>query len=166
MSPYLIDKFVNAGWYPGRQRSVPPNLPPDHPAYAVLRSFDGLAIGSTGAGIECATSDIRFCPIEPDDEIITWNKLLGETLFGIAEFHHAHSELFIDTAGRCYGRSCVHDAFCFEGKTLFEAVERLLLGMRSRPMLRPDQVSLVLYGNTYNLESPEVYKYNNGGPPA
>jgi len=145
---------------------VPPNLPPDHPACAVLASFDGLTVGNTGEGIECATSDIHFCPVAPDGEISAWNELLGETLVGIAEVHHAHGELFIDTAGRCYVRSCVHDAFYFEGPTFFEAAEQLLVGLRSRPMLRPGQHSVELYGHTYTPESPEVYRYRSGGGPA
>lgn len=153
-------RFIFAGWYPWRTRAVPAGVPRNHPAAEVLAAFKGLTVGKTGRGIEVATSDIHFCHVETDEEIATWNELLGETLIGIAEVHHSDGELFIDRAGRCYGRSTVHDAFCFEGTTFVEAVEKLITGRRSQPMLRPDQESVELYGVTYTRGSPEVYAYN------
>jgi hypothetical protein len=67
--------------------------------------------------------------------------------------------LYIDTLGRCYGLSTIHDAFYFEGASLFEAVERLLTGKRCKPMLRPEQEFVHLYGRVYTADSPETYKY-------
>jgi hypothetical protein len=126
----------------------------------VLAQFSGLTVGRCGAGEECARSDIRFCPVGPSEpEISTWSGLLGTALIGIAEYHHAHGELYIDSQGRVFSLSLIHDAFSFEGDTFDEAVERLLLGRRARPMFRPDQESVMLYGERYRHEHPSVYHY-------
>jgi hypothetical protein len=109
--------------------------------------------------VECATSDIRFGPLDNNSEVDIWAGLLGTTLIGIAEVHHAHGELYIDSSGRCFGRSCLHEAFYFEGASFGEAVERLLLGRRARPLLRSDQESVTLYGEEFTAEHPEVYHY-------
>jgi hypothetical protein len=153
--PRVRHRFVDAGWFPGRAVSVPPSVPSDHPAWVVLAAVGGLSVGACGAGEECATSDLRFSALEPDPAVTeVWGPLLGTQLVGIAEVHHAHGELYIDTAGRCFGSSCIHDAFYFEGESFAEAVERLLLGRRSRPMLRPDRVAATLYGIRLTDESP------------
>ena len=126
----------------------------------MLAQFGGLAVGHCGTGKECAASDIHFCLVGPTDpDISAWNRLLSTTLIGIAEIHHAHGELYIDTAGRFFSLSLIHDAFSFEGSTFDEAVERLLLGRRTRPMLRPDQESVTLYGEEFRAEHPSVYRY-------
>jgi hypothetical protein len=103
---------------------------------------------------------IHFCLVGPSEpDISTWNGLLGTTLIGIAEFHHAHGELYVDSAGRVFSLSLIHDAFSFEGATFDEAVERRLLGRRCRPMLRPDQESVTLYGEEFGHDHPSVYRY-------
>ena len=126
----------------------------------MLAQFGGLTVGCCGAGEECATSDIRFGPVGPTDpDIRIWNTLLGTTLIGVAECHRSHGELYVDSSGRYYGLSGVHDAFDFEGSTFGEAVEGLLLGRRARPMLRPDQESVTLYGVEFTADHPGLYRY-------
>lgn len=154
--------FTKAGWYPGRLVAVPLTVPPDHPAALVLAQFGGLRVGRCGRGEECAASDLAFQLLwpEPDGSIIhKWSELLGTLLVGAATVHHGHGELYVDAFGRYFGRSCIHDAFYFEGASFPEAMEGLLLGRRSRPMLRPDQHSVTLYGICYTAESPNVYDY-------
>jgi hypothetical protein len=79
----------------------------------------------------------------------------------VAEVHNRHGWLIIDEAGRCFGASKIHDAFYFEGQTFGEAVERLLLGRKARPMLRPDQHQVELYGATFNRGHPAIFEYRS-----
>ena len=52
-----------------------------------------------------------------------------------------------------------HSVQGLEGGSFSEAVERSLLGRRSRPLLRPDQESVTLYGIRFTADSPRVYRY-------
>lgn len=161
--PELIAEFVKAGWNPARKIDVPSFIPPDHPAVDVLAQFGGLRLGKCEAGIECATSDVVFraSPMdERDEEILDWQRLLDTTLVSIGEVHHGHGELFISADSRCFGRSFIHDAFYFEGNDFLSGIRNLLLGVRSRPMLRPDQEIVTMYGIDYTAESPETYLYS------
>lgn len=157
---HLTARFLLSGWYPGRQKPLPDHIPQDHPAAAILRAYLGLRIGRVGRGNECASSDIRFTILDPDDsDLSIWEGLLHTKLVGIGEYHNDHGELFVDGSGRCFSRSCVHDAFFFEGYTFVEAIDRLIRGLRSRPMLRPDQNSVEAYGKTYTRDDPGVFHY-------
>ncbi len=60
--------------------------------------------------------------------------------------------------GRFFGLGLIHDAFYFEGASFGAAMERLLLGRRSRPTLRPEQASVILYGDTYTGIIPTFQK--------
>ena len=101
-----------------------------------------------------------FSHLQTDDPILrVWEELLATQLVGVAEFCHAHGELYVDGDGRCFGQSCVHDAFYFEGASFAEAAERLLLGRQPRPMLRPDQQSVDVCGIRYTADYPEVHRY-------
>ncbi|WP_084030352.1 SUKH-3 domain-containing protein [Bradyrhizobium paxllaeri] len=152
--------FVAAGWRPGRTVALSPALRANHPATAILAEFGGLTVGQTGAGEECAKSDVAFRELSPDDLVLgVWDKLLQTQLVGIADVHHAHAELYVDSSGRCFTASVVDDGFSFEGATFGEAIERLLLGRRSRPMLRPDQNTVRHYGEEIRIDDPRVYQY-------
>ena len=152
--------FVEAGWYLGRQASVPKTISANHPAATVLPELAGLTIGTCGPGEECATSDVCFGEIAPDEAITkVWGSLLGSELVGVAEAHQAHETLYVDTMGRYFGASLIHDAFWFWGPTFGEAMERLLLGRRPRPMLRPDQPTVTMYGEEIAAGHPSVYSY-------
>lgn len=88
-----------------------------------------------------------------------WSQRLGVELVGIAGLQWGHGELFMAADGRCFGRSRMHPAFFFVGEAFAAAVEAVLLGRRGRPLLRPDQTSVTLYGIRYTADSPEVYRY-------
>ena len=149
--------FEAAGWYRGR--SVPVfSVPRDHIAWEVLTAFSGLKI------VERTTNDpieeLVFRELLPWPLVTDrWSDLLGTQLIGIADHHNGHGELYIAADGRCFCASCVHDAFCFVGDSLFQATETILLGRRSKPMLRPDQDSVRLYGERFVADSPELYRY-------
>ena len=123
----------------------------------------GLHVGrSELGGIECARSDLEFRFCEAGHDILsTWSELLQSPLIEVAEVHSRHGWLIVDEAGRCFGASQVHDAFYFEGQTFGEAVELLLLGRKARPMLRPDQHQLDLYGATFARGHPAIFDYRS-----
>jgi hypothetical protein len=145
--------------------SAPPDglIPAGHPAQVILEQFGGLKVGFVGTGEECASSDISFGYQEHDQNdavVLEWQRLLATTLVNIGEVHHSHGALFVDASGACYGMSLVHDAFWFEGGSFGEAVERILLGRKAKPMLRPDQVEVGLYGERFSLGHPNVYRHD------
>jgi SUKH-3 immunity protein len=151
--------FLAAGWHSGRRAEVSVMVPGDHPASAILVDFGGLTVGDKGKGQECARSALAFQYIEPDRSIVIWADLLGEKLIGIADIDNGHAELYVDSSGRCYFASNVHDTFSFAGASFAESMERILLGHRTQPLLRPDQANVVLYGEVFTYDDPRVYKY-------
>jgi SUKH-3 immunity protein len=151
--------FAAAGWEAGRRVAVPELVPHLHPAHAVLAEFGGLTVGQNGPGRECAKHSLVFGYVEPDPIILRWDDLLQSRLIGVADIEDGHAELYVDTSGRCFFASCIHDAFAFEGASFADAMERQLLGQRSQPMLRPDQSSVVMWGEVYTSDDPRVYKY-------
>lgn len=80
-------------------------------------------------------------------------------LIEVAEVHNRHGLLVLDEAGRCFGASLIHDAFYFEGHNFGDALSRLLLGRKARPMLRPDQHEVDLYGETFARGHPAIFEY-------
>jgi hypothetical protein len=162
--PDLLTYFRRAGWRPSRrvalQKSVAAQIPEDRPAFPILSAFSGITVGKCGVGEECATSDVAFGFIECGHEADVWSGLLGTVLVGIATVHHNHGDLFVDSSGRFFSISAVHDATCYEGASFGEAMRGLLRGIRCRPMLRPDQQSVTLYGFEFTANSPEVYDYS------
>lgn len=154
-------RFLKAGWFPARRVAVSAAVPNEHPAADILAAFGELTVTpERKAGEECATNDLAFQELFPDESITeVWGKLLGTRLVGIAEVHHGHGELYVAADGRCFGRSCIHDAFYFEGASFAEAAERAMFGRRARPLLRPDQSSVTLYGIEFTADSPELYRY-------
>jgi hypothetical protein len=153
--------LLAAGWHPDRRVVVSPSIPVDHPAAGILAALGGLTVvPDRTAGEECAPHHLAFRELWPDESITrVWNVLLGTDLIGVAEVDHGHGELYVAGDGRCFGQSCVHTAFYFVGGTFAEALERSLIGLRSRPMLRPNQQSVTLYGIRHTACSPELYRY-------
>ena len=154
--------FMAAGWQSGRRARVDGRVPERHPAYSILQEVGGLHVGRSDTGIECARSDLEFSFCEVDQEILlTWGELLRSQLIEVAEVGNRHGWLIVDEAGRCFGASQIHDAFYFEGQTIGEAVERLLLGRKARPMLRPDQHRVDLYGEVFTRGHPAIFEYHS-----
>lgn len=150
--------FVAAGWQAGRCVDVDARVPKRHAAYKILEELGGLHVGRAGHGVECASSDLKFGFSEVDQDVASvWSELLKSRLLGIAEVHNRHGWLLVDEVGRCFGASQIHDAFYYEGQNSDVAIERLLLGRRARPMLRPDQDAVVLYGETFRRGHPAIF---------
>lgn len=152
--------LLDAGWFPGRR--VATLAPAGHPAAPILAALSGLRVGRVGHGETCARGDIAFMWLDraPDDgDIRQWSRLLGTVLVGIGEVHASHGDLWIASDGRCFGRSLVHQAFTFEGRDYAEAIERVLLGRRARPLIHPEQQSVTLYGDRYTRDHPDVYDF-------
>lgn len=157
----VLPLFRVAGW-PISNAFLQDLVPADHPAACVLGELNGLTVGDCSAGVECARSDIVFARderLENNETIQTWQSLLGTKFICIGEVHHFHAALFMDASGACYQSSLVHEAFCFEGATFGSAVERILLGRKGQPMLRPGQLSVSMYGETITSSHPSVYRY-------
>ena len=128
---------------------LPDWVPDDHPAQEILARYDGKTRGS-----------IEFGLINPDDmheEVATWQTLLGTRLIGLGLEDHGHAQLYVASDGRCFGSSEVHDAFFFHADSLKKFLRGQLLQKRSRPMLRPNQPSVDLYGIEFFPGHPEVY---------
>ena len=172
-SPVVLKPLKAKGWNPEREVAIPtviqsvldaqPRLT-RHPAVAALQSLADLHIGQVGTGRECACSDIAFDWCEDhftgedvDDTLVAWEKRLNTRLIPIAEVHHCHSQLLMARDGRCFSWSFV--GLSFEADSLEQAIEHLLLGIRSRPMLEPGQSSATLYGSKYKAGDPEIYRY-------
>ena len=161
----VLPLFRAAGWPSLTEKSSEDTVPTDHPAASILLELNGLAVGDCGAGDECARSDIVFGRderLEQDDVVLEWQSLLATTLICVGEVHHFHGALFMDSSGACYQSSLIHEAFSFEGASFGVAVERILLGRKGQPMLRPNQLSVSMYGKTITKSHPSIYRY---GPP-
>lgn len=156
-------QFLDAGWYPGRTIPVPAAVPTDHPAWDVLAVFGGLVILERDPEPRPGWPPIEalvfraLTPAYHDAKV--WSGLLRTQLIGIADFHNAHGELYLAADGRCFGASLIHDAFFYEGASFADAVDGILLNRRARPMLRPDQSSVTLYGEQFTADSAELYRY-------
>jgi len=157
----IRQQFIDAGWHPGRSVAVPACVPAGHPACEVLAAYGGLIILEREPAEDWEPSqELVFRELHPYPEVaVLWGQLLQTRLVGIASVDNDHGEFYIASDGRCFGSSNMHDAFYFDGETFAEAVEGMLLGRWSRPMLRPDQQSVTLYGKRYTRTSPELYHY-------
>ena len=152
--------FVAAGWSPTRRVAVPRQVLVGHPAYDVLAEFGGLRVGHVGSGEECASSDVSFHQVPEGNSLVqAWSRLLQTQLEGVAEVHNAHGELYMDSTGRVFEVSLIDDAFCFVGSSFTEAIERLLLGRRCRPVLKPGERRTSIYGETIVSDDPRVYRF-------
>jgi hypothetical protein len=152
--------FVAAGWQSNRRVPVNPNVPVGHPAHDILSELGGLHVGQRGPGIECATSDVKFDFCDGDSETVDiWSRLLEARLVGVAELDKGYGWLLVDASGRCFGADLVSDNFYFYGATFDEAVERLLAGRRARPVIRPDQDQVYLYGENFTRGHPALFDF-------
>ncbi|GLW39646.1 hypothetical protein Pcaca04_35820 [Pectobacterium carotovorum subsp. carotovorum] len=158
----VLPLFQAAGLPRAGEQPIPPFVPENHPAAAILHAFGGLTVGQSGAGKECASGDIIFGgseDLQEDDTLLEWQGIMNTTLILIGETHHSHAALLMDCEGACYGMSFIHEAFWFEGASFGAAVERILLGLKGKPMLRPDQSSISVYGETITADHPSVHRY-------
>jgi hypothetical protein len=161
LTPDIEHYFERSGWFPGRRIDAPPDIPSAHPAYAILREFGGLSVGTVGPGINCGASDIAFRANDPvensDDELIlSWQTLLSTPFVCIAEFHHAHGLLGVDGRGRLFTSGVIAPLVTYGGSSFADAVTDLLTGVRSRPTLLPSQERVCAWGETFEASDPRV----------
>lgn len=159
----LIASFETAGWTSERGL-YDTEIGQSHPAFEILRSFQGLhlGLGNHGEMADDVANDIRFREIASRDKVIgKWSRLLDSELIGFADYHHDHGELYISQDGRVFCRSLMHDAFGYQADSFFEAIDGLLKGQRSLPMLRPDQKTVSWYGQTYRKGDSGLYPEQN-----
>jgi hypothetical protein len=139
-------EFIRGGWCEGRETPVDTTVPQSHPARAVLAELTGVRL--TRPGDDIVEVDFKYIK-DNDPLIIEWASALGMQIVGIAEAHNAHGELYITDRGHVIGSSIIHGACWFQGRSFAEAMEAILSGTRSRPMLLPGQTEMMLYGNTF-----------------
>lgn len=166
--PDVLDTLRRAGWLPGRrdveaiERLEREQIPTEHPAFATLSEMGALTFGETGTGEQCARSNVYFDLLtDCDENTARWAEILRTRLVGLGWTHNSHGQLFMAGDGRVFENSMVHDAFCFLGADLAEALTRLLRGQRARPMLRPDQAEVTLYGDKFTADDPNVYRWQH-----
>lgn len=156
--PAICSLFEHAGWLLGRQVPVSSRVPSNHPAHKVLSSFSGLRVGSTDGGLECAAGDIQFRDEDSQIAVETrWSRYLSSQLIFVGYQHNEHGTLFIDSRGRVFGESLIHEAFWLDGEDVWTGIENVLLGRRSRPVLYPSQNSVSLYGELYTRGDPRIF---------
>lgn len=133
-SPKIERILRSAGWTPGRRidlrvwNAFP--VPPFTAAQSVLTEFGGLHLGSTGPGIDCATSDVDLTPQWPNRQFTDYPDLersLGQRLYPLGVTHRANMDLLIDESGRVYE---LQDDLHFVASTFADALEIILLGKR------------------------------------
>jgi hypothetical protein len=154
------DLAIIAGWSPTRAVRVPEQVPWNHPAAEVLHQFAGLIIRpQSEAGEECATSSVAFEYLPNTSDILEWEGQLGCDLVQVAETDAGDSFLFVGTCGCCFGSSAIHRAFYLVAPSFPEALENLLVGRRSRPMLAHDQEFVGLYGVRFARGHPAIWTH-------
>jgi hypothetical protein len=184
----VLPFFERAGWYPGRCANDRVPTPtsqgiagspqssvsragggPDaarvwgrsHPAERILASFAGLVVRpESSTGVECAAGDIAFREVDVRDPIVAeWSALLQTQLVGVAECHSEYEVLVVGADERCFGFSYIDSAFYFFGSSFARTATAILRGYRARPMLLPNQVSAMLYGEVFMRGNPEIYNH-------
>jgi hypothetical protein len=144
-------EFRKSGWFPGRSVALTQAAPENHPAGSILGAFSGLVVGSTGAGEECASSDIKFgVPPEEDEDIGAWQDLLKTRFVGLGEAHHGHEQLWLDDKERLFSSGLVAPLVVFLGSSFAEGIEKLLRGRRGQPMLLPGQEKVMAWGQWFS----------------
>ncbi|MBL8203785.1 MAG: SUKH-3 domain-containing protein [Blastocatellia bacterium] len=131
-----VDRLlVKAGWFEGRdvldQVRLLEGFTPFAAAQQVLREFGNLHIGSSGAGIDCARSDVEIDPslIAGGEELIAeFENKLGIKLTPLGEAHNGHLIFLMDEQGRVFASWLFHDVFPY-AKSFDRALETFLLGL-------------------------------------
>ncbi|RXU67668.1 hypothetical protein CW358_06175 [Pseudomonas protegens] len=157
LTPNIEPFFRDAGWAPGRAVVVDSHVPRAHPAFRILQAFGELTVGHTGAGAECASSDIEFgCPACPDEQVHGWQEALHTHFVCLGDVHHGHAQLWLDSQGRLFSNGLVAPIMLFVGHDFAQGVEALLKGYRLRPMLLPSQEEVMVWGERFRTGDPLV----------
>lgn len=148
-------KLEQAGWFPGRSVPVDPRVPVDHPAHAVLAELGGLELHVMCGDYEVCEANFIYMA-RKDRMVERWESALGRRLVGIAEHHNAHGELLLSETGHVFINSIIHPAFVLQGRSFAEAIDALLSNRPPRPMLLPDDGSIIFSGIELTHADPQV----------
>jgi hypothetical protein len=122
-----------------------------------LEAFGGLKVGNTGAGAECASSDIEFgLPPSDDEDVDAWQTALKTEFVCLGEIHHGHGQLWTAGKGRMFSSGLVAPIMLFMGNHFAEGVDALLRGRRSQPMLLPWQEKVMVWGEWFYARDARV----------
>lgn len=163
LDPAVRNWFIKSGWTENHSANVPANIPLSHPAHEILRVFGGIKL----LEIDCPDGEepieeYVFRPLSTTwREITNWSKRIRSKLIGIAEVHNDHGELYVDETGRCFSNSLIHDAFAFAGDSLSDTLQGTINHRKNRPLLRPWQPSVSMYGEWIMQGDPRVYDYRS-----
>jgi len=164
LDPAVYSWLCASGWQRDRRVKVPQSVPETHPAFSLLESFGGLSLyQQVDSAVDAEPiCEIQFTALNYEAvETHQWNEILDTELIGIGGAHNEHEQVFAGSKGRIFAASLIHDAFYFHGITIEDYLFGLLTGRRARPMLRPDQNTVTLYGLQYSVGDPEVYPNTN-----
>ncbi|WP_166830912.1 SUKH-3 domain-containing protein [Thalassoroseus pseudoceratinae] len=153
--------FLECDWTPHHRAAVPDFVPRDHPAYAVLENFGGIKLLERDCSAEDEPiEEFYFRPFsEIDFPVGHWEHRLKSTLIPIAEECNWHSELYIDSAGRCFSNSLIHPCFAFSGESFTDMLVGELQYRRKRPLLPPFEQSVRIYGEEIRRGDPRIWDY-------
>lgn len=162
LPPDLTSAFKKAGWFQGRRVQVDEAVPADHPAFWILAEFGGLALPYVNSRYKGCEVDFQHTTWE-SSLVDRWAEVLDIHLIGIAETDNAHSQMLVDDYGRIFSDSLVAYGVSYCGNDFADAMLRIFLDERQRPMLLPDADSVKLYGDTYTRHDPEVLDHSSLG---
>ena len=135
----IEDRIQGQGWYAGRQYAGTLDRPEDFEripaAEAILSEFEGLKLGVSGPGLECATADIDMDPSWGDgmaEEVHAESNQIGRQIryYPLAGVQNGHQTMFVDDDGTIY---LYFDRLERFAPSFDEALVLLLRGVRSRP---------------------------------
>jgi hypothetical protein len=136
-SPLVADVLRKSGWFAGRDVSQSFFSPPEFALFPeaeeVLKEFGGLRLGSCGAGVDFATSDVVIDPglaTHLKEELKGYEHSVKAKLFPLGEVHRGHGYLVIDEQGRVY---LLSDELAPFASTFSRSLEMLLLGKNAKP---------------------------------
>ncbi|AMV22363.1 hypothetical protein VT03_31000 [Planctomyces sp. SH-PL14] len=131
-----LDMLRNAGW--SEHRYVPlydfiKNSPILFPlARSILIQFDGLQIGTSGAGVDCAASDIKFDSWPVYDSASEMEELCaanGKLFCPLGYCHCDHGLVVIDEEGKVF---TFYDSLRLMGSSFEEGIQNILDGRSPR----------------------------------
>lgn len=136
-----------------------------HPASSVLREFAGLhVVPEQTRGVECAPADVMFAweDISPFEDIEECSAVLGSRLRCVGSSQEGYNKLLIDTRLRVFSYTLAEE-FIYEGTGVLTALDRLLRGLRGRPVLLPGQLVACVWGEDYSAGDPRVFNPDDVG---
>lgn len=129
----IQELFLKAGWEASPESCLADvgAESTEHVAEKICAEFGGLRVGTTGPGRDLAASDVCFYAAPKSEEFSIaepWRKTAGN-LVAIASAHHDHMVLLVSASGTYYVFTDPDAQLYLIGRSLAEAMERLLRGL-------------------------------------